>query len=206
MQVKKRDVREKILNAAKSEFLEKGFEKSSLRQIASKANVTKGNIYNYFKSKDDLFYQLVKPALDVITRYMTQDFEEAYFGENTENFFTLEKSQQSFRNHIDLVTEHYEILKLLFFGSSGSSLSDFKERIIRLYEASSFRFYDIVKKKNPSWQSDMSYLFIHSCATLYISFVEEIVIHRPDEKLIEKYVLEMATFVHFGIKGMMESK
>ncbi|WP_156888419.1 TetR/AcrR family transcriptional regulator [Spirochaeta cellobiosiphila] len=44
MQKKKEDVREMVLQTAKLEFLSMGFEKASLRNIAQKAGVTKGNI------------------------------------------------------------------------------------------------------------------------------------------------------------------
>ena len=44
------NTREKILNAAKREFLEKGFAGTNVRAIAEKAGVTTGALYNLFKN------------------------------------------------------------------------------------------------------------------------------------------------------------
>lgn len=57
---------ENILNAAKAEFLEKGFRGASLRNIVKNANVTTGAFYGYFKSKEDLFDALVSETADFI--------------------------------------------------------------------------------------------------------------------------------------------
>ena len=51
MQIKKEEIRTTILNAAQQEFLIHGYEGSSLRVIAKKANTTIGNIYHYLITK-----------------------------------------------------------------------------------------------------------------------------------------------------------
>ena len=48
MQVKKEDLRQQILEAAKQEFLDKGYENSSMRVIAKKANTTHGEYLSLF--------------------------------------------------------------------------------------------------------------------------------------------------------------
>ncbi len=55
MQYEKEEIRRRILDAAKQEFLENGFEGASIRAIAAKAQTAKSNLYNYFKDKDALF-------------------------------------------------------------------------------------------------------------------------------------------------------
>jgi len=60
MQVKKEDVKARIIEAARQEFLEKGFEKASLRKIVKIAQTTTGNFYNYFPNKEALFSELVE--------------------------------------------------------------------------------------------------------------------------------------------------
>lgn len=54
----KEEMRSKILDAAKALFLEKGFEKTSIRNIADKIEYSPGTIYLYFKDKNELFYEL----------------------------------------------------------------------------------------------------------------------------------------------------
>lgn len=49
------ETRNRILNAAEDVFHEKGVGRSSLADVASAANVTRGAIYWHFKNKSDLF-------------------------------------------------------------------------------------------------------------------------------------------------------
>jgi AcrR family transcriptional regulator len=51
-------LREQILTAAKTLFLEKGVEKTSIRNIADLIEYSPGSIYHYFKDKDEIFYAL----------------------------------------------------------------------------------------------------------------------------------------------------
>ena len=52
---------EKIQEAARAEFLDKGFQGTSLRQIVKNAGVTTGAFYGYFSSKEAPFNALVEP-------------------------------------------------------------------------------------------------------------------------------------------------
>ena len=47
-----------ILDAARSIFLEKGYESTSIRNIAEKIEYSPGTIYLYFKEKDEIFHAL----------------------------------------------------------------------------------------------------------------------------------------------------
>ena len=51
---------QKILEAAKQEFLEKGFQGASLRNIVKTAGVTTGAFYGYYSNKEALFAALVE--------------------------------------------------------------------------------------------------------------------------------------------------
>src|SRR4051812_12054117 len=52
--------RELILDVAQSVFLEEGFANASMSTIAARLGGSKGTLYNYFKSKDDLFNAYVE--------------------------------------------------------------------------------------------------------------------------------------------------
>jgi len=52
--------RELILDVAQEVFLEEGFANASMSTIAARLGGSKGTLYNYFKSKDDLFVAYVE--------------------------------------------------------------------------------------------------------------------------------------------------
>lgn len=54
----KEDLRKSILNAAREVFLEKGYESTSIRNIAEKIEYSPTTIYLYYKDKDAILYAL----------------------------------------------------------------------------------------------------------------------------------------------------
>jgi len=54
--------REAILNIAQDVFLEEGYAATSMSTIAARLGGSKGTLYNYFKSKDELFAAYVQAA------------------------------------------------------------------------------------------------------------------------------------------------
>jgi AcrR family transcriptional regulator len=63
MQTLKNSVKDQILQSAILEFKEKGYSQASLRQIAQSANISVGNVYRYFESKEQLFHAIITPPL-----------------------------------------------------------------------------------------------------------------------------------------------
>ncbi len=53
------DKKRKIILAAISEFAKDGFEKASIESIALKAKVAKGTVFYHFRSKQELFAEIV---------------------------------------------------------------------------------------------------------------------------------------------------
>lgn len=62
----KDESRQAIILSAKEEFLEKGYKNASMRNIARKANMTVGNLYRYFPSKEDINRLIVGETLNEI--------------------------------------------------------------------------------------------------------------------------------------------
>ncbi|MBM4388146.1 MAG: TetR/AcrR family transcriptional regulator, partial [Deltaproteobacteria bacterium] len=52
--------KEKILAVSKSLIIEKGYQGTSLRDIASNAGVTMGAIYHHFRNKEEIYLNVLK--------------------------------------------------------------------------------------------------------------------------------------------------
>lgn len=55
---------EKVLSVSAQLFLEKGFEKSSMQEIAQIAGVSKGAIYHHFRSKEEIFDAVTEQQIE----------------------------------------------------------------------------------------------------------------------------------------------
>jgi TetR/AcrR family transcriptional regulator, repressor for uid operon len=62
----KNESREKILESAIECFAKTGFDRTKMDDIASLSDVSKGTLYLYFKSKEDLFYGICQSSLKKI--------------------------------------------------------------------------------------------------------------------------------------------
>lgn len=63
--------KEKIIDTAIQLFAEQGFHNTSISKIAEAAGVSKGLMYNYFTSKDELF----KHIFDIGAEKLTENFD-----------------------------------------------------------------------------------------------------------------------------------
>jgi AcrR family transcriptional regulator len=67
-QEEKQEMHKRILNGARKIFLEKGYEQTSMRNIANEINYSPGSIYFYFKDKSEIFHELHKEGFHLLLR------------------------------------------------------------------------------------------------------------------------------------------
>ena len=61
----RKELREKILQAAEEVFVEEGYDKAKIRRIADKIEYSPGTVYLHFKQgKDELFYEIHARQMD----------------------------------------------------------------------------------------------------------------------------------------------
>ena len=65
------DTRQRILDTATDLFVERGYEATSLREIAEAVGVTKAALYYHFTSKDELLRALIEPLEEFQQRLLT---------------------------------------------------------------------------------------------------------------------------------------
>jgi AcrR family transcriptional regulator len=65
-------VPERLLSAATRLFAERGYESTSVQEVVSAAGVTKGAMYHYFGSKDDLLYEIYARVLRMQTEHLRE--------------------------------------------------------------------------------------------------------------------------------------
>jgi AcrR family transcriptional regulator len=62
------EMRQRIIDAAINMFLEEGYEKTSIRNIADKIEYSPATIYLYYKDKDELLYDVQAQAFEKLGR------------------------------------------------------------------------------------------------------------------------------------------
>lgn len=175
--------RQTIEDAALTLFLEQGYHATSMRQIAERAGLALGGIYNHFSSKEEIFeaiildrhpYQRVLPAL------------LAAEGDTVEDFL-----QNAARISLNELKSQPEYLKLMFIeivefsGKHGAALlSEIGPQILPIFEKLASRRGNL-RVTNPA-------LLARSFFGMLISYflTELLIANSPFDQLMPKDTVE----------------
>lgn len=126
MQVLKDEIQERILDASQKLFLQYGYEKTSIEKIARQAKISKSNLYNYFKSKDEIFNKLTDQVA-----YEFRKIIEFFSSNRFEPKFSASGFEEMMTNEIfKLVSQNREGLLLLVFCAQGTKYESLKDELV----------------------------------------------------------------------------
>lgn len=104
----KNNKRELILSAARDIFFEKGYHNATSEEIAKQAGVAKGTLYQYFGSKQEIFFEMHRQCLQSYSDEIRSciDFEHS-FAENMRQIlqFHLEHIQPLMQYAVRIIPE-----------------------------------------------------------------------------------------------------
>ena len=129
--------RETILNAARDEFIKKGYERASLNTIINNAGISKGSLYYYFEDKADLYIQVLINATEILLK----DVGEFIPGETPVDFW--ESIHEFTLKMIRMIKKKPDLVKL----TRGISLFSVGYSMPQAF----IQYYDIWK----SWTQEM---------------------------------------------------
>ncbi len=116
-----------ILDAAKGAFADKGFEGTSIADIARIARISDGLVYRYFRNKRELLYEVLRKFYERILHDLeTQVFKHAAFSARLEALI---------RRHLEVFVSDTDLCRL--FISEVRTASDYEgssiQELNRLY-------------------------------------------------------------------------
>ena len=192
-----------ILNAAKDEFLKKGFKSASLRNIVKTAGVTTGAFYGYYKSKEELFDALVgKHYETVMSKFIGA--QEEFAGMPPEN---QRDSMGSISGDcMDWITEYMyknkDVFKLILTCSEGTKYENLIHDMVEIEVNATHRFAKNLEKLGyPEYNVDPR-LEHMLCSGLFSSYFELIIHDMPYEKAKE-YICDLRDFYTAGWQKIM---
>lgn len=194
--------RNRILECAKEEFLNLGFQNVSMRKIAENAKVTTGALYNHFKNKEDLFDELVLNVANELFRLFKEEHEnctsiESYDAENS--YEILSKSTDYV---LDFIYDNFDEMKLIICSSQGTKYDNYVESLIEIEEKSS-RNMLIKSKVNISEKDNF---FIHVMSSSGMNNMFEAVKHDLSKKEAIYYMNKIKHFYYAGWSEMLGNK
>ena len=194
---------ERIHQAAKAEFLEKGYKDASLRNIVKSVGMTTGAFYGYYKSKEELFEALVCEHYV----YLLDCFQKAQ-----KDFANLPHAQQPevmgdisgacMFDMLHYAYEHLEECKLILCCSEGTKFSGLIDEMVEIEAEATHSYQKVLHDLGrPSPKIDPALEHILITGMFHTFF--ELVIHEMPLQNAENYVKEMRAFYTAGWMKIM---
>ena len=138
---------ESIQQAAMQEFLDKGFQGASLRQIVKNAGVTTGAFYGYFSSKEALFNALVEPhAAAIMGKFMEAQTSFAELPEEQRPSHMGVESGTYLDWMVDYICQHREPVKLLLTRAEGTGYEHFVHNMVEVEVEYTLQYMEVLSR------------------------------------------------------------
>ena len=194
---------ENIHNAAKAEFLEKGFLGASLRNIVKTAGVTTGAFYGYYESKEELFEALVSRVADFIMLGISN--AQAGFNQVSDDQKQSRMGEFSWKNmeqELEYVFAYKDEFKLLLLSSAGTKYENFIHQLVEIEKQSTKDYMGTMKKLGhdvPEFEDDLEHMIISGMFTAFF----ELILHDIPKETAFSYAKILVEFHVAGWKKIM---
>ncbi|MDD7272372.1 MAG: TetR/AcrR family transcriptional regulator [Prevotella sp.] len=197
MQTKKENIERILLVVAREQFMKNGVRKTSMQTIARLSGVAVGNIYNYFKSKDDLFKAIMRPLLVAMEDYNKHNLDEVYISLDV---FKEEKFFERMKKQVEaLILPYKDEMRLLITQSQGTSLEHFLRHFKETQKIDGMKYIERMKNHFPELSKEVSPLFLNIISDLWMSVIKQIVLNPMiSEAEID---LLLNNFITYGMGG-----
>ena len=191
-------VAERILAAAKEEFLEKGYVDASLRTIAAAADTSTNSIYVRFGDKEGLFSAIVEPVLSE----MVEQFLRIQ-----ERFHQLPPSEQEeiMPNYadggtsqlVDYMYAHLDEFRLLLDSSYGTRFHNFVDELVRIEVEYTYKYLEAVGYSDRLGDGVTEKL-LHIVTTSRFESIFEIIRHGMSRAEASEYIALLSRYHRTG--------
>ena len=195
MQVLKEEIRQRIVAVALEVFLEKGYEKASMRYIAQRVGTSVSNIYHYFMNKENLFQAIVEPIASHVQRLLSEIITY-----ETQGATELVEEEYVTKAIGETIKAHRREFLLLMDKSGGTSYENVRSDIISTVETHIIQHH---LKDNKEARHPRNTFLMHFLATNLIEALVEIARHCTEEKEVEHSIGALIKYHIGGVAHLM---
>lgn len=191
-------VKERLLQCATNEFMEKGYADASLRRIAAAANTSTSSIYVRFGDKAGLFSAILEDACDSFLQCY-QDGIDCFnqLGPDMPVPEMMDFKKVRMEQMVDAIYAHYDAFKLLVFKAESSTFSNFLHRLADIECSQTERYIEAIHFDLLS-SGKLSRELIHTLSSAYWSGIFEIVGRNMTREEAQVYFLTLRRFFMCG--------
>ncbi len=185
-QVLKENIREKIIWTALKDFTERGYRNTSVKGIALGSGIAVGNIYRYFKNKEDLYDAIAMPVYNSINGLFNTPPENI-------NMQGIEKKVLRF---IDIFKSNKKVFMMLMVNSENTKFENMNQTIIRNFSEAISRW---MRQLTGISADNEEKIFIKAFTTAYLNGILSILSEAADEKIMTTRLYKFLVFMKNGL-------
>ena len=190
----------KIMAAARNEFMEHGFDKASMRSIAERCSMTAAGIYRHCIDKEDLFDQIVSPAVERISKWIDAHVARYVDAVNQEEHMQWRDSEIDMMREV--VYPNMEEYHLLLAKSKGSKYENFLHDLTEQSQNRLLSYIPILKSQGYAvW--DIEPKELHLLLSAYTTAMFEPVVHNYSMEEALRCLKTVEAFFLPGWKQLM---
>lgn len=190
----------KIMAAAKAEFMEVGFDRASMRRIADRCGMTAAGIYRHCRDKEDLFDQIVSPAVERINEWI--DAHVARYIDAVNQDERMQWGDSEIDMMREVVYPNMEEYHLLLAKSQGSKYENFLHDLTQRHQNQLLSYMPMLKAQGYTvWDIEPEEL--HLLLSAYITAMFEPVVHNYTMEDALRYLNTVEAFFLPGWKQLM---
>lgn len=186
-----------LIEAAKKEFKEKGYNKASLRSICAKAGVTTGALYFFFENKAELFSAIVDQPIKGLKKLLMEHFQEDR--EYMQHLDSMENMEMDHSDLSDMLVEYiysnYDSLMLLLTSAENTVYENCIDELVTLTENSMPIMLSGLK--GYTYDEYMSHWMSHITVDAFLNVIK----HETD---MEQAKLKLRKIMNYLIEGWVE--
>mgnify|MGYP004692553103 FL=1 len=189
---------ERIHTAAQAEFLEKGYQGASLRNIVKTAGVTTGALYGYYDSKEALFAALVdEPYRHVLDTYRAAVFWFEALRPEEQVMQMGEVGKSCMRKLLTYMDERRTQFHLILERSEGTPYAGLIDELVSLEVAATERYCGVLRGLGKT-VPEIDRRLEHMLATGMMNAYCEIIIHDMPMEDARRYIEDLGDFYTAG--------
>ena len=190
----------RIVDASISEFAEKDYETASMNKVVNQAGISKGSLFNYFKTKSSLYFHIYQLAIREVKAYLRKVRDE------TASLSFDVRLSKIVNSGVQFITEHPRLAQIYFrLVYSGDSPN--REKIVNELQSMSEDYLgNIVQdamdrgELNQSLNKGQAVFFLDAVLNRFLKdYHEALETGNKDQFDREKWVKGITTFFRKGL-------
>ena len=196
-----KETREKLIDSARREFIEKGYNKASLRKICADAGVTTGALYFFFEDKEALFGAIADGPYNELIAILKSHFEEdealmeqPYDAEEGDHDAFVEEL-------VHHLYQNYDVFHMLLTKAQGSKYENAVDDLADILDET---YTKMSAKMGSHFGGKVNKQMVHWLTHMILDAFIHMITHEKDEKKAFAHIKKVMNFITKGWTAVID--